>query len=50
MKFLITKYRKRILYGDCHADSDGFYFPFRGKVLEVKILGIWFTRKVWTSK
>lgn len=44
VKFLITDFKKIALYGDCHLEGNGFWFPFRGQAIRVKILGVfWVT-------
>jgi len=44
IKYLITDYYKKTLWGDFHMTETGGYFPFRGKSLKVKILGVfWIT-------
>lgn len=51
-KWLITDFRKVNLYGDWMAISDKvMQAPFRGKRLDVKILGLfWITYKVYFVK
>ena len=39
MKTLITEYKKINLYGDGYL-TDGYFFPLIGKVIKVKILGL----------
>lgn len=49
MKYLITDYKKIVLYGDTHIESDGWFRPFRGRAIRVKILGIfWVTYRHYT--
>ena len=46
MKLLITDYKKQYLYGDCHLEKDGYWFPWIGTRIRVKILGLfWVTYK-----
>lgn len=49
MKFLITDFRKQTLYGDMHLTETGWYFPFRGQRIQVKLIGIfWITYVYYT--
>ena len=44
IKYLITDYKKITLYGDCHLEWNRMFFPFRGRAIKVKILGLfWVT-------
>lgn len=43
-KLLITDVRKQYLYGDCHLEEDGHYFPLIGGRIKVKLLGL-----VWVN-
>ena len=46
MKLLITSFKKQYLYGDCHLEEDGHYFPLIGARIRVQILGLlWLTYK-----
>ena len=51
LKIFITDFKKRTLYGDCHAwEKDSWFYPFRGKSIKVKILGIfWITYKYYET-
>ena len=43
IKYLITDCKKIILYGDCMLHKWGYSYDYRGKMIKVKILGIfWF--------
>jgi hypothetical protein len=49
IKHLITDYKKITLYGDCYLTETGHYFPFRGRCVKVKILGLfWITYRIYT--
>jgi hypothetical protein len=51
IKLLITDFRKEYLYGDCHLEEWGHYFPLVGCRIKVKILGLgWFNYKVFYYK
>lgn len=51
IKLLITDYKKVNIYGDIHLTEDGYYQPFRGKKIIVKILGLfWITYKYYIIK
>jgi len=51
LKYLTTEFRKENLYGDCHLEENGCSFPFRGKKIEVKILGLfWITYQLHEFK
>ena len=51
IKFLITDYKKVNLYGDIHVTENGYYMPFRGRKIKVKILWLfWITYKYYTIK
>ena len=51
MKLLITSFKKQYLYGDCHLEEDGHYFPLIGARIRVQILwGLWVTYKQVTYK
>lgn len=46
IKTLITDIKKERLYGDCHLEKDGYYFPLIGGRIRVKLLGLfWITYK-----
>lgn len=48
IKHLITDYKKITLYGDCHLEENGYWFPFRGQAIRVKILGLfWVTYRMY---
>ena len=48
IKHLITDYKKITLFGDCHLDKNGYWFPFRGRAIRVKILGLfWVTYRMY---
>lgn len=48
LKLFITDFKKITLYGDCHLEKDGYWFPFRGRAIRVKILGLfWITDMVY---
>lgn len=49
IKLFITDFKKITLYGDCHLEEWGHYFPFRGRAIKIKILGIfWMTYRYYT--
>lgn len=51
LKPLITGFKKINLYGDGMAVEDGVIYPFRGKRLDVKILGLfWLTYTYYTVR
>jgi hypothetical protein len=51
LKLLITDFRKEYLYGDCHLEEDGHWFPLIGGKIEVKLLGlIWVNYTVFYYK
>lgn len=51
LKLLITDFRKEYLYGDCHLEADGYWFPLIGGRIKVKLLGlIWVNYKVFYYK
>ena len=51
LKFIITDFKKEYLYGDCHLEEYGYYFPLIGSRIKVKILGIfWITFKEFKKK
>lgn len=37
MKYLITNFKKEYLYGDCHLEEWGHYFPLIGVRIKVEI-------------
>ena len=44
IKYFIGDYRKKTFWGDMHATENGYYFPFEGKILQVKLFGLfWVT-------
>ena len=43
IKLFITDFRKKKLWGDICQTKGGYYPSFKGSIIEVKILGIWFT-------
>ncbi len=44
MKCFITDYKKEYLYGDCHLEECGHYFPLVGARIKVKLfLLLWIT-------
>ena len=46
MKRFITNYKKEYLYGDCHLEKWGHYFPLIGVRIKIKLMGlIWITYK-----
>ncbi len=51
MKWFITDYKKQYLYGDCHLEEDGLWFPWIGSRISVKILGLfWITYKEFKKR
>jgi hypothetical protein len=51
MKRLITDYKKQYLYGDCHLEEDGLWFPWIGSRISVKTLGLfWITYKEFKKR
>jgi hypothetical protein len=44
LKCLITDYKKIKLYGDCHVHEKGFTYYFRGRMIRVKILGLFWIK------
>jgi len=51
IKLIITDFRKITLYGDCMLESWGHSYEYRGKLIEVKILGLfWVTYKYFTIR
>lgn len=51
IKTLITDIKKERLYGDCHLEKDGYYFPLIGGRIRVKLLGLfWITYKKFYYK
>jgi hypothetical protein len=40
MRWLITNFKKEYLYGDCHLETDGYWFPLIGVRLKIKILNL----------
>lgn len=48
MRILITDFKRINIYGDCHLEEDGHFFPLIGKLLKVKILGLfWVNYKLF---
>lgn len=48
IKHFITAYKKENLYGDCHVVETGWYYPFRGRVIRVQILWLfWITYRYY---
>jgi len=46
IKLFITDFKKQYLYGDCHLEKGGHYFPLIGSRIKVKLFGIfWVTYK-----
>ena len=44
MKCFITDYKKEYLYGDCHLEECGHYFPLVGARIKVKLFFLlWIT-------
>ena len=44
MKWFITDYKKEYLYGDCHLEEWGHYFPLVGARIKVKLFFLlWIT-------
>lgn len=41
IKYLITDYKKINRYGDGLLEKDSIFYPFIGKVIMIKILGLW---------
>jgi hypothetical protein len=41
IKYLITDYKKIRLYGDGLLEKDGVIYPFIGRAIMVKFLGLW---------
>mgnify|MGYP003588918820 CR=1 FL=1 len=51
MKYFITKYKKEYIYGDCHLEKWGHYFPLIGIRLKVNLLVIiWINYKQFYYK
>ena len=49
IKLFITDYKKVVLYGDRYLEKNGWWSPFRGRAIRVKILGLfWTTYKYYT--
>ena len=40
IKLLITDIKKVTLWGDRHLTKEGYYQNFRGKLIKIKILGL----------
>lgn len=46
IKACITDVKRVDKWGDCHLTEDGYYFPFEGVMLKVKLFGLfWITYK-----
>lgn len=46
VKWFITNYKKQYLYGDCHLEEWGHYYPLIGIRIRVKLFGVlWVTYK-----
>lgn len=46
MKLFITKFKKEYLYGDCHLEEWGHYFPLIGARIRVQLFWChWVTYK-----
>jgi hypothetical protein len=51
LKLIITDFKKEYLYGDCHLEKDGHYFPLIGVRIKIKLLGVfWVIFKQFKKK
>lgn len=51
IKLLTTDYKKVNIYGDCHEVEGGYYMPYEGRKIKVKILGLfWITYRKYLIK
>ena len=51
IKLFITDFKKEYLYGDCHLEEWGHYFPLIGSIIRIKLFGIfWVTYKQFKKK
>ena len=51
MRYFITQFKKEYLYGDCHLEEWGHYFPLIGARIKVKLLGLfWINYKQFYYK